>query len=412
MKLKYSYITFCLFFLLFFVSATEQGISFAKNEKFTCLTSQKQFIAGKPIILEFTNNHYKQMQLVVLHSYGKTLVNGIATNNKIQFALPKNYYNKTGLVSWFLLIGKEEKAKGTFQILPNDQSSTQLETYLGPPSTLVGDGHFVMFVTIPTDILDNPKLPNTEVTIKDQFLSNIRSENTKTKDFIAWKNIYSPTKSGIVLISANCNETQTKEFDAVIYPSIATDFIISAKRNHEFADGNQITQLITSEIKDKFGNTVSDGTFVSFLITTNEGAILRTFGTTLNGSAKGEILHPDKDDSYRITAFVNGICQSNTIQLNYKPINPSVSYSLSKGNRIIEVGPIKSFMNQLVPDGIKVSLRIYHKNKLIDTLIENSLKGKVRFKLSPDFYPEKEYQFEIETLGRTIKTSEIHVANK
>ena len=52
--------------------------------------------------------------------------------------------------------------------------------------------------------------------------------------------------SGIILISASCNEAITKEFDAVIYPSIATDFTIAYNRNHEFADGNQITKIVTS----------------------------------------------------------------------------------------------------------------------------------------------------------------------
>ena len=175
-------------------------------------------------------------------------------------------------VSWFLLENNEEKGKGNFQIVPNDETKTNLESYLGPPSTLAGDNHYVMFVTIPTDNLDNPKLPNTDVVIKHQFLNNISTENEKTKNFIAWATIYAPTKSGIVLISASCNDALTKEFDAVIYPSIATDFMISYQRNHDFADGNQITKLTTSILKDKFGNTVSDGTMVTFIIKNKENA--------------------------------------------------------------------------------------------------------------------------------------------
>lgn len=379
---------------------------------FSCITTQENFVAGKPIIIEFKGNFANKPQLFIIHSLGRTLLDGVLKDDTIQFNLPEIYANKTGLVSWFLIENNEEKAKGNFQIVPNDETKTNLESYLGPPSTLVGDNHFVMFVTIPTDDFDNPKLPNTDVAIKHQFLNAIATDNEKTKDFIAWKNIYAPRKSGIVLISASCNEALTKEFDAVIYPSIATDFTISYKRNHEFADGNQITKLTTSTLKDEFGNTVSDGTMVTFIIKNKENAILKTFGTTIEGIATGQILHPEKEENYTIKAFVNGISKSNSIEIAYKSINPTVEFSFSKDNRTIIVGPIKSFMNQIVPDGIKVNLNIYHKDKLVETIAENSNKGKAEFYLSPEFYKEKSYRFEIETLGKIIKTKEINVVDQ
>lgn len=379
---------------------------------FSCLTTQQNFVAGKPITIEFKGNFDNKPQLYIIHSFGRILLDGVLENEKIQFKLPKNYTNKTGLVSWFLVENNEEKIKGNFQIVPNKETKTNLESYLGPPSTLAGDNHYVMFVTIPTDDFDNPKLENTDVAIKHQFLNTLSTDNVKTKDFIAWKNIYAPTKSGIVLISASCNEALTKEFDAVIYPSIATDFTISYKRNHDFADGNQITKLTTSILKDKFGNTVSDGTMVMFIIKNKDNAILKTFGTTIEGIATGQILHPEKENNYSVKAIVNGISKSNSIEIKYKSINPSIEFSFSKDNRTITIGPIKSFMNQIVPDGIKVNLSIYQKDKLIETMTENSNKGNAKFYLSPEFYKEKSYRFEIETLGKIIKTKEINVANQ
>lgn len=372
---------------------------------FTCITTQQNFIAGEGISLEFKGNFINKPQLYIIHSLGRVLLDGTFKNDKIVYNFPKIYSNKSGFVSWFLIENSEEKLKGNFQIVPNDHTKTNLESYLGPPSTLAGDQHYVMFVTIPTDNLDNPKLENTDVAIKHQFLNDISTDKIKSKDFIAWKNIYAPTKSGIVLISASCNDALTKEFDAVIYPSIATDFTISYKRNHEYADGNQITKLSTSILKDKFGNIVSDGTMVTFIIKNKQNAKLKTFGTSIEGIATGQILHPEQENNYAVTAFVNGISKSNTLQIAYKSINPTIAFSFSKDNRTITVGPIKSFMNQLVPDGVKVNLKIFHDNKLIEILSENSSRGKAEFYLSPEFYKEKEYQFEIETLGKTIKTS-------
>jgi prophage maintenance system killer protein len=262
-----------------------------------------------------------------------------------------------------------------------------------------------MYITIPTDGFDNPKPENTAVEFKEQFLNTITNQTIKTKDLIAWKNINAPTQSGLVLVSAACDKTITKEFDAVIYPGIATDFTISFSRNHEFADGNQITTMKTSIIKDKFGNVVSDGTLVSFAITNQEKNLLKSFGTTIDGVATTQILHPDHQEIFTVKAFVTGIAESNSLTIDYQPINPKIEYNFSNNNRTLTVGPLRSFMNQLVPDGCKVSLKIYHNNKLVDTLFEDTSKGKVIFTIAADFYKEKNYWFEISTLGSSQKTT-------
>jgi hypothetical protein len=91
---------------------------------------------------------------------------------------------------------------------------------------LAGGKEFTMMVTIPTDAFDNPKLENTAVVIKHQFLDNVTTVLKNTKDFVAWKNIYSNTKSGHILASTACGKTTSKEVETEVYPNIATDFLI------------------------------------------------------------------------------------------------------------------------------------------------------------------------------------------
>ncbi|MEC4003988.1 hypothetical protein OX283_004920 [Flavobacterium sp. SUN052] len=401
---KKIYIVFFAVVTLFLVSSTL--LPKKESINFTLETNEKIFVAGTKIAIDFKSTSSTKPQFFIIHSYGKTLLDGTISNGKITFILPEIYAKKTGKVDWFLVLDGENKLQGTFEIVPNDKTKTLIENYIGPPSTLVGDHHFVMYVTIPTDSLDNPKSENTPVIIKNQFLNSITKETIKSKDFVAWKDIYAPTKSGIVLVSAECNKTITKEYDAVIFPGIATNFTISFTRNHEFADGNQITTLKTSIIKDKFGNVISDGTMVSFMVTTKNNMILKSFGTTIEGIATTQILHPDHQENYKVKAFVTGTAESNSISINYKAINPKIEYEFSNDNRIITVGPLRSFMNQLVPDGIKVTLKIFHNNQLVDTLQEDSSKGKATFTISADYYKEKNYSFEISTLGSIQKTQE------
>ncbi|OHT47076.1 MULTISPECIES: Ig-like domain-containing protein [Flavobacterium] len=403
MKYKISIFSFCLFTILL-VSVTLMPKK--QTGTIVLITQQKTFIAGDKIILDFKGNSSNKPKLFLIHSLGKTLLDGTIKNDKLTFILPRIYAEKAGHIDWFLAVNGENKLHGNFEILPNNGTKTNIENYLGPPSTLVGDDHFVMYVTIPTDDFDNPKPENTLVIFRSQFLNAITTQTVKTKDLIAWKIIKAPTKSGIVLVSAQCNATITKEFDAVIFAGIATNFMISFIRNHQFADGNQITTLKTTIIKDKFGNVVSDGTMVSFIISTTGGMVLKSFGTTINGIATAQILHPDHQDVYTVKAYVAGIAESNSIAINYMPINPKIEFGFSKDNRTIIVGPLRSFMNQLVPDGIKVSLKVYHHNQLIATLQEDSEKGYAVFTISSEYYKEKKYSFEISTLGSSEKVEE------
>ncbi len=393
---------FVLFFLFVFAIVKTN-----KTEpKLLLQTTQKTFAAANPIVLTFATDAKTELRakLFIIHTYGKTVLEATATKAHLSFRIPSIYCRKTGLVSWYLVHNQKTLNQGTFEIIPNDASATLLENYLGPPTILAGKKHFTMLVAIPTDAYDNPKQNNTTVVIKDQFLDRITVSSKKTASFIAWKNIYSRTKSGKMLVSSQCNSTSSKEFETEITPSVATNFSIQATRNHAFADGNQITTLETTIIRDQYNNIVADGTLVTFQITTKNNTLLKTYAATINGIAKGQLLHPDHAENYQIKAYIIGIAQSKPIVVRYQALIGTFAYQFSDQNRKITVGPLTSFMQQRVPDGIKVTLKILHNQKVIETKIAETAKGMARFYLHAPFYKEKEYQFEITTLGITQQT--------
>jgi hypothetical protein len=80
-------------------------------------------------------------------------------------------------------------------------------------------------------------------------------------------------------------KTTSKEVETGYIKYIATDFLIFYSRNHDYADGNQITSFTTSIVKDAYDNTVSDGTMVIFHITYQKTICFKTFGSTINGIA-------------------------------------------------------------------------------------------------------------------------------
>ncbi|ENA1793726.1 hypothetical protein ABF176_000529 [Flavobacterium psychrophilum] len=405
---KVIYTVFLLGILLLLAFGTAL-VSSNNKVVFELVSKNKKNIAGHSIKLEFYSKSEKEKpQLFIVHSYGKTILDATLKKGNYVFKLPLNYCQKTGNVSWFLINQNETINSGIFEILPNDKTKTVIENYLGPRTILAGAKEFTMMVTVPTDSLDNPKEEDTEIILKHQFLQNITNLKLKTKNFIAWYDIFSPTKSGKMLVSSECNAIETKEIETEVYPNLPTNFTINYTRNHDFADGNQITHFTTSVIKDKYGNIASNGTMITFIIKTKKNIILKTFGTTINGIAIAQILHPDHQEIYSVKAFIMGIAESNLLFISYKPILSSFNYLFTNKNRTIKIGPIKSFMNQIAPDGIKVILKIFNQNILVATLQEDTSKGMATFQLSQDFFTAKSYRFEIIALGIIKKTETIN----
>ncbi|WP_253256022.1 hypothetical protein [Formosa algae] len=138
-----------------------------------------------------------------------------------------------------------------------------------------------------------------------------------------------------------------------------------------------------------------------FFITNQKQNILTTTGTTIDGIAQAKIIHPDYKDAWTVKAYVDGMAESESIVLQYKSVIKDYNVKFSEQNRSITVGPLQSFMGQMIPDGLHVKLHIYKANKHIETLTKTSFNGYVNFNLKPAIYSNGNYNFSVETAGIT-----------
>ncbi len=385
-----------LFIMLWFFS---NGVK--AQDSLALLNQKKEYSAGTKISLTFQNNSEGSFQLFCSNSYGSTVIYGVKDKNKLLFKIPEFISNKIGVVNWKIL-GITNNISGQFNISAV-QEPNSLETYIGPPTIEAGGTDYAMLVVIPTDKLDNPIQNDSKVDVKQLFLKSKKTQSITTKNLIAHLNIFSPLKTGRIVVSTESYNLNSKEYDVNILPAIGNDFKIFQKRNHEYADGNQITTFFTSIIRDKNNNIVSDGTFVDFFISNNEGNILKTAGTTINGIAKASIIHPDCESTWKIKAYINGISESDSIVITYKKVIKNIPITFSKDNRTIIIGPLQSFMEQMIPDGLQVKLSILNNGIQETEIIEQSKDGFTTFKLNSNIYKTGNYDIEI-TTACTTKT--------
>ena len=102
---KVVYILFLMSIVLLVAFGT--SLQTTKKANFILDTKTKFFVAGKEVKIQFTSNLQATVpQLYIVHSYGKTLIQGTNKNGKLTFKLPQIYSNKTGIVSWFLIFNE------------------------------------------------------------------------------------------------------------------------------------------------------------------------------------------------------------------------------------------------------------------------------------------------------------------
>ena len=369
-----------------------------ENSSYRLVATNSTYTAGEAVSLVFNFEGSADVFLYCSNSYGSVIIKP-NVGKSLKFEIPKVLSDKSGTLNWELR-STSKLSSGQIQLQPKTEINT-LETYIGPPSIEAGETDYTMLVAIPTDELDNPLADSTKVVVKHQFLDNQGEDDIYTKHGFAYNNLFSYEKSGRMLINSECLGLNSKEFDVNVVPAIPTNFTILADRIHNYADGNQITTLRTSVIKDRFNNIVSDGTFVSFIITNSDGNIEETSGTTIGGIATAKMLHPDHEEEWAIKAYVEGMANSETIILKFEPAVTDYEVSFSESNRIITVGPLQSFMDQYIPNGLRVVLTISKDGKIDNEITEQSVDGYVKFILNTDRYPKGIYDLKIEAAGIT-----------
>ena len=364
--------------------------------------TKSTYIAGESIQIQFTGTTAARPYLWINNAFGSSMLQPTTEDNQFTFYLPKTFSEKSGICSWRLVCNDSVYASSKITLMPNLKKNKRIESYLGPPSITAGGADYTMLVTAPTDIFDNPLRDATQISVKKQFNATIEETTVLLKNGIAWKHLYGTKKSGRLLVAASANHATSKELTAQVYPANATDFNLTYHSNHTYADGNQVITFSTDTLKDNFGNTVSEGTLVTFTIIDGKGMRLQTSGTTINGIAKGQLLHPEEPTKWVVTAYVTGAAKSNTVVVDFEPALKDYSVVYALDGRTVSISQMQSFMGQLVPDGLALSLEIRSdKGKLLETLRTTSRLGNAQFVILKDFYPNATYELTIRVAGIT-----------
>ncbi|NJB37372.1 hypothetical protein [Croceivirga sp. JEA036] len=359
------------------------------------------FIAGQKISLEYLVPCYPNVDLMaVAHtSYGPVVLTEKIINGKVNFTLPDNVAEKIGVVQLTLTYGEKVIYTDAINVTTATEKIDFIESYFGPRIILAGGRDFTMLTVVPVDDYDNPMPDKTEITVNENFKETQSVHELQTKDYVAYKRFYSYTQTGKITVSMTSeNGVTTKEKTTDVYPFSPDDFTIYQSKEHGYADGNEVVTLKTERLLDIYGNELQNGTIVRFLITTDSGKKLSAFAKTVKGVATTKIQHPVQAVNWSVQAFVPGLAKSNLLEISFKNITQDFPVAFVNKDRKIIVGPITSYMGQLVPNGTEVVLTIISNGKEKE-VVQYTVGGTTEFILRDFYYPSGKYQFKLALLG-------------
>ncbi|WP_394972383.1 hypothetical protein [uncultured Croceitalea sp.] len=397
---------YLIILVLIFTNCAKQGKRehTSLTERITLITNKKSYTAGEAIILEFSPSSSKSCYLKLNYAWGSTIIKPTKGEN-LKFKIPENITRKSGVINWIFFNDIHTYIKGEFTVLPSSKQAQIMETYLGPTSIFADGKDQSMLVSLPQDIYGNPLMDTTIVKTIIQFNQEVDSKLIPVKNGIIYSFLDSRKVSGDLFVSVHHQNQISKEFTVVVLPTKAANFTISALQKHHYADGNQIISFKTSTIYDINDNLIADGTLVKFSIKTATGNILVANGQTINGQAIASLLHPEKSNTWQVQASINGVAKSNTLELNFSNAVLDFPVSIAKDKKSITVGPVESYMRQLIPDGMSIQLKIKSQNgNSLHIAKSNSRKGMITLEL-PNALVNNTNIIEIEVGGVTKKIS-------
>lgn len=343
--------------------------------------------------LKYDDTGATDLHLLLSGTYGSVVLVPEMKNTNPVFIIPSSFTKHAGTVIYHLIQKGETIQEGAFKLLPDTENLGPIETYLGPRSIVANVRDYTMLVSIPTDTLDNMLPDSTQINLKSQFKNTITTTTHNLSSGMAWKRIFSPLQIGRVSTGSTLGNRSSKELIADVFPDTAQDFTITAAPNHTYADGNEIITFSTSQIRDAHNNVMTDGTLVTFFVQNSSGAYWQTNASTVNGYAFAKALHPQTPSTWQITAAINGIAQSPEIRQKFTAIIETIPVTISE-NRTVKVGPLTSYLGQLVQNGISVSIEINDTTR--EGLTEN---GIVKFYVKEEEFPNGVYTLKVNTLG-------------
>lgn len=240
---------------------------------------------------------------------------------------------------------------------------------VGPRSIMVGGEQWTMVIATPRDALDNPIAEGSPVTFRAQHpvappaapTTGVETVIIPTQHLLAWRRIHSRTHAGSLRIAVNADFGHSPERIVLVTPGLPLPFQLLTDKVDVVADGRQLVRITSSQIRDRFGNVLPDGTSALVLATIGELDRRSLPVITIDGRLYTTIQAPSQPGRMTLQGWIAGVL-SEPLTMTFtagpaiQPI-PVVTKKTAEGLQVI-AGPLVGDLGQFIPDGAAVTFTI------------------------------------------------------
>ncbi len=370
----------------------------------------KVFPKSIPSIKAGTQLNLKLLHATSKHNIFVEYINGFGSFSITSFEqienglichIPSVYLKHSGFTQIKVYEKNHLLKEYEFQINPGN-ANRSISYHIGPKALFIDRDDRSMYTILPTDDFGNPIKDYTMATIDSRHpKSGTETYQTSILHFTAHQFFNSNSFTGNLIIGSAVDSAYSKESSVDIQAGYASNFTISVDDYYPFADGRQHFNVLTSVIKDSFGNTIADGSRINIQV--KQSNVLSEYSaSTINGIASLEIENPTVASQLSIEASAFPQAKSNVLSLPFKKSIQSIDIQYDSLSKTITVGPIKNLLGNAIPDGTVAHLQIEG-----DKIRASVNDGMINYKI-PSKFINQHIDFSIEVLG-ILKTESIKI---
>ncbi len=326
--------------------------------------------AGERVIVVVTAPNLPDGELLTLAASGISGVypmSAAAAGGQAVFSLPPAITRHSGALSLTAAAGLGQ-AQSTLLINPGPPTGL-LPARITASSITVGGAEWTMVVAIPRDEWGNPVDDGVPVAVQVQHPTTPTQPaaagrqiiRTKTDHILAWARINSRNIAGQTRLAVSAGQAYSPELTFRQIPAQPRPFSLQVSPQSLPADGHQLAQITTGPLADVHGNSIMDGTGLTFLVIEPDGRRRNIPAIVIDSMAKIDLQAPTRSGLLTVQAMLNNtLSQPLTMTITAGPSVATIPLTLARWPEaiILTAGPLVGPLGQLIPDGTPVQFEI------------------------------------------------------
>ena len=246
-----------------------------------------------------------------------------------------------------------------------------IENYIGPKTIWPNGIQDAMLLSVAKDKFENPIAEGEEIVLQLKFPSSeIRRKSPKVEHLHTSLIFAGDRKASKIYTGSSKENASGQELETEVVPFWPLAYGLKILSVYPYADHRQRFKIQTDPLVDQFGNILSDGTKVDFIIEDNAGFVGQHQSFTIDGKASITIQNPGFPNQWKISSSIGNRIKSTPLNLNFTSNIQSFKVEVVDEGSQIKIGPVIAALNQMTTDGTEVKVVINHSETTAVKILE------------------------------------------